>query len=101
MTEREYDLQNNQEGKMLILTAGAILRNSCNVNGAGIMMAVRVTSGGLSGSGIDANFAFLALTNACGSSVFGGTCFVTEQVRSIFNIIIVYLILQPGCSQLD
>ena len=87
---------------MLMLTAGAPLRNSCRVNGAGITMAVSVTSGGSSGSGIETNFAFLALTNSCGPSVFRRTYYMAEEVRAISNaILVIRLILQFRWSQPD
>jgi hypothetical protein len=47
------------------------LRNSFKVNGGGITMALRVTSGGFDGRGIAASTTFLAFTNSTGSSVLG------------------------------
>ena len=53
------------------LTPVVQLRNSFKVNGGGITMALRVTSGGFDGRGIAASAAFLAFTNSAGSSVLG------------------------------
>ena len=47
------------------------LRNSFKVNGGGITIALRVTSGGFDGRGIAPSTAFLAFTNSTGSSVLG------------------------------
>jgi hypothetical protein len=53
------------------LTPVVQLRNSFKVNGGGITMALRVTSGGFDGRGIAVSAAFLAFTNSAGSSVLG------------------------------
>jgi len=67
-------VRNELKNKVEIrLTAGAPPRNSCKVNGGGIIIALKVASGGLSGRGISIRAMFLALTNCTGLSVSGGT----------------------------
>ena len=52
--------------------AGAMFRNSWRVTGGGMMIAVNVASGGLSGRGMFERTAFLAFISSAASSVTGG-----------------------------
>lgn len=57
------------------LTIGADARKSFIVKGGGMTKALKVESGGVSGSGIDARNAFLASIDSFGSSVSGEVYF--------------------------
>lgn len=52
-------------------TPDALARNSCRVNGGGITMGLRQSSGGSAGSGIEASMACRALIISSGSIDFG------------------------------
>lgn len=49
-------------------TPDELLKNSCKVNGGGIMMGFSVSSGGFDGRGIVASTAHLAFIRSAGSS---------------------------------
>ena len=79
-TAWETVYEDDSKGMKRPLTAGTDPRKSCIVKGGGITKALRVVSGELSGSGMDARNAFLALSNSSGCSVLGGVYYGNGSV---------------------